>query len=161
MIWHFNIQYGLICWFWGEKCTKRKPISNRQIAPFLLTYLWKGLDSRQNRSIMKGCVKNWVSIAGILYRLFIFFYIWVKLKHSIGNGPLEDVFPMSNGDFPASFVGLPEICPPFFPWNQSIRSPRLIKDLMKEAWQWKQPPFEDVPPPKSNIDPQIPKTYTQ
>ena len=26
----------------------------------------------------------------------------------MGNGPFEDVFPIENGDFPASYVSLPE-----------------------------------------------------
>ena len=31
-----------------------------------------------------------------------------KLKWQWKNGPFEDVFPIENGDFPASYVSLPE-----------------------------------------------------
>ena len=64
---NFIIQYGMICSFWDEKYKKRKQISNRRIKAFLFTYLCKGLDFRQNKSIMKECGKFRASVDGICF----------------------------------------------------------------------------------------------
>ena len=58
-----------------------------------------------NQPIWKICSSNWIIPPRFGMKIK---NIWVATTQAMENGPVEDVFPLENGDFPASHVSLLE-----------------------------------------------------
>lgn len=138
MIWQFQHPIRNDLFIVGWEVLEKKTNFNRRFKAFLFTYFCKGLDSRQNKSIMKECGKLWVSIAGI-------FFYFVN-EHSNGTLTTFSCISYERSGFSSQQCwGNTGVLPTILvsPGNQSKKH-QVDRRSHDTSMTMEKPPFEDV-----------------